>query len=171
LARRNEPFAFHRNHKQKLIRILRGKGSGWRWIDLPLDLRDFAGAAGNLDVVEVLQVEPKLGVVVEITRQTQSGLCGNPPTPMHNFSNASCWNMELERELVDGQMKRFHEIFAKDFAGVDRGHESFVFFHVSKLSLVIIHDFNSVTMAVTPDKTDAPLLVATNRVLAFAASF
>lgn len=102
-------------------------------MDLLFDFREFAGSAGDFDVVKVLQVEPELRVRVEVTRQAQSCLGSDTAASMHNFSDAGCWHVEFERELVDGKMKRLHEVLAKDFAGMDRRHESPVFFHVCKL--------------------------------------
>lgn len=140
-------------------------------MDLLLNLRDFSGAAGDFDVVEVLQVEPELRVRVEVTRQAQSCLSGDAAASMHNFADAGCWYVEFESELVDGKMERLHKVLAEDFAGMDRRHKRFVFFHIKAPLLVIIHDFNSVTVAVTPDKADAPLLIDANRMLSLAISF
>jgi hypothetical protein len=40
------------------------------------------------EIVEVLQIQPKLCVVVEIPRQSQGSLRGDPPTLMHNLADA-----------------------------------------------------------------------------------
>jgi hypothetical protein len=40
---------------------------------------------------------------------------------MHNFTNAGSGHVQFERQPIDRQVERLHEILTKDFTRVDRG--------------------------------------------------
>jgi hypothetical protein len=134
-------------------------------VDLALDLVDLASAARNLEIVEVLQIEPELGVGVEISRQAEGGFRSNPPAPMHNLTDAGGRNVQVERELVHGEPQGLHEVFAEHLAWVDRGHQRLSLGHPYLSLLVIINDLHAVAMAAAPLEADSPLLIDANRVL------
>jgi hypothetical protein len=121
---------------------------------------------GDFEVIEVLQIQPKLGIGVEKSRQPQSCFRGNAAAFMDNFTDAGRWNVQFEGKLVDRELQRFHEIFAQNLSGMDWGHEplSFLFAHDFTL-LVIINDFDAMAMAIAPSETDPPLVVNADRVL------
>lgn len=54
-------------------------------MNLLLYLRDLPRAAGNLNIIEILQIEPKFRVRVEVTRQPQSLVGRNAASSAHNF--------------------------------------------------------------------------------------
>src|SRR3989338_8542988 len=123
-----------------------------------------AGASGYFQVVEVLQVEPELGIGVEVARQAQGSIGANATALVHNFTNPGGGNTKFQRQLVDGEAERLHEILPENFAGVDRRQERLSH---DALFLMIICDFHFVGVATTPDKADSPLVVDSNRVLPF----
>lgn len=105
-----------------------------RGVYLALDFGDFPRAAGTFEIIEVLKIEPKFGIGVEVASQAESGLSGDPATLVHNFANPGGRNVEFERELVDRQAEGLHKILAEDFAGMDRRHQRLVLSHdVSQL--------------------------------------
>jgi hypothetical protein len=133
---------------------------------LALNLRDFAGTPGDFQIVEILQIQPKLSIRAEIPRESQRGLRCDSPALVHDFTDAGCRYVQFERQPVDRQMERLHEILTQDFTRVDRRKQHFRFAHNPFASLVIIDNFYIVTMTVAPNETDSPLIVDPNRMLA-----
>jgi hypothetical protein len=59
---------------------------------------------------------------------------------------------------------RFHEIFPKNLARMNRRLQLPGLLH-GHLLVVIIRDFDVISIATAPDKTDTPLIVDANRIL------
>ena len=100
-------------------------------LDLAVDLGGFAGAALALEIVKILEVEPKFGVGLEIARQAQGGFRSDAAALVHDFSNARGGDVQLEGEFVYRQAKGLHEIFAQDFSRVHGRHQLFRLGHNS----------------------------------------
>jgi hypothetical protein len=71
---------------------------------------------------------------MEVSPQTQGSLRSDPAALMHNFPYARRRNMQFERELVDCQAKRLHEILTEDFTGMHRRHKRFGLVHLQLLA-------------------------------------
>jgi hypothetical protein len=139
------------------------------WVDMALDIGNNAGSASEFERVESLQIEPEFRIGFEVAGQTC--VRGNAAALVNNFANASCRYMEIDGQLIDGQAQRLHEVFEENLSGMNRRKQLCSFSHgdCSHL-LVIVHDFHVVTMAIPPYKTDSPLVVNPDGMLAFAAA-
>jgi hypothetical protein len=79
--------------------------------------------------------------------------------------------MEIDGQLIDGQLQRLHEVLEENLSGMNRRKHLCSFSHGdSSHLLVIVHDFHVVTMAIPPYKTDSPLVVNPDGMLAFVAA-
>lgn len=140
-----------------------------RWLHAALDIRRRTGSSNLFQIKKILQIQPEFGIRLEIPRQAQCRVRGYAAPLMHDLANPSRGDVQIERELVDGQIQGLHEIFAQDFAGMDRRLKWLGLLH-DHLSFVIIHNLHVITMAIAPDKADAPLIVNANRMLARSAT-
>jgi hypothetical protein len=66
---------------------------------LMLNFRNLSCPPGNLQVVEVLQIEPEFSISVEIPGEAQGSLRSDTPTLVHNFSNSRRRYVQFERKL------------------------------------------------------------------------
>lgn len=112
-----------------------------------------------------LEIEPYFGGPTEVTLQAQGCIRGDSPPSFHNLIDAPRRDADVFCQPVFGQGKREEKVIPQDFAGMDGS----VCFH-DKFS-VVIDDFNLVRAIVFPAETDAPLVVDSDGVLAFAVSF
>lgn len=119
------------------------------WVDMALDIGNNAGTASELELAESLQLEPEFRIGFEVAAAL-----------VNNFANASCWHLKIDGQLIDGQAQRLHEVFdeklsamnrRKQLCSLSRGDSSHL--------LVIVCDFQVVTMAIPPYKTDSPVVV------------
>src|SRR5712691_8638642 len=88
--------------------------------------------------IEVLKIQPELRVGVEVSRQPQGSLRGDAAPFVHNFTDACSRDMQLERQLVDGEAERLHKILTEDFPRMDRRHQRFRLAHVQISPLLVI---------------------------------
>ena len=131
---------------------------------LALDFDRRARASLDFEVEEVLQIEPELGIGVEVARQAQGCVGGDAAALMHNFADAGRRHVQVERQPVDREGERLHEILAQDLARMDRRHQSLRLAH-GKFSSVVIHNLHFVGMTLAPDEADPPPVVDANRML------
>jgi hypothetical protein len=107
------------------------------------------GTASESELVESLQLEPEFRIGFEVAAAL-----------VNNFANAGCWHTEIDGQLIDGQAHRLPEVFEENLSGINRRKQ------LCSLSrgdsshlLVLVNDFQVVTMAIPPYKTDSPLVV------------
>jgi hypothetical protein len=86
-------------------------------MDLPLNFYRCTRTSFDLEVEEVLQVEPELRIRIEVARQPQGGVRRDAATLVHDLTYARCRHVEVERQLVDREAERFHKVLAKHLAG------------------------------------------------------
>jgi hypothetical protein len=91
-------------------------------LDLTFDFGGFSCTSGDFEVVEILEIEPKFRVGVEISREAKSCFGGDAAAFVNNFADSSGRDAEFQSELVDGEMERLHEVLAENFAGMDWRH-------------------------------------------------
>ena len=90
---------------------------------MAFDFGGFSCAFRYFEVVEILEIEPKFGVGVKISREAEGGFGGDAAALVSNFTDACGRDTQFQSELVDGQIQRLHEVLAEDFAGVDWRHQ------------------------------------------------
>lgn len=76
-------------------------------LHLPFNLGAFARPPLALQIVEILQIQPELGIRFEVARQAQRGLRGDAPPLVHDFSNARRRHMQLQRQLLTDRPSGF----------------------------------------------------------------
>src|SRR6266446_1848278 len=135
---------------------------------LTLYFGDLARTPCNFQIKEILEVQPELGVRVEVSCQAQRSLRRDSAPLVYYFADTSSGHVQFERKLVDCQAEWLHKVLTEDFTRMHRRHSLFRLAHIYLFfSLVIVDDFHIVAMALTPDKTDSPLIIDPNRVLPF----
>ena len=95
-----------------------------------------------------------------------------PRRLVDNLADAGNRNVQLQREAVDRNSQRLHELLAEHFARVNRrtGDIPAAFrtldAHIfASLRSVVIDDFHIIDAIVLPTETDAPLVVDANAML------
>jgi hypothetical protein len=73
----------------------------------------------DLQIVKLLEVQPKLWCGSKEARQAQSRVGCDGSLAVHNFRNAGHGDMQLDRELVHAQPERVHELLEKNFTGMN----------------------------------------------------
>src|SRR5215470_10036527 len=66
---------------------------------------------------------------MEVPSKAEGSLRCYSPAFVHNFTDASGRHVQLERQLIDRQLKRLHEILSEDFTWVDRRQQLFRLTH------------------------------------------
>lgn len=127
---------------------------------LALDIRQ--PCALSRQIVGGLQVHPEFGGVPEVQRKTKGRIGCDRTLSFCDLIDAAGRNAEVDRQLVFCDSKRDEKFIGEDFTGVNRREFGHVF------GSVIIDDLYSVRMAAAPFKTDAPLVVNTDRILSCA---
>ena len=84
----------------------------------------------QLDVVVSLQIHPELGCGSKISCQPKSRVRADRPLATSDVIDASHRHLQLDREAVDCQPKRFQKILPQRFAGMDRRHGLGFFCHI-----------------------------------------
>ena len=119
------------------------------------------GLARHLCIVMGLQVKPALSICAEKCRQTQRSIRCNAAQPVDNLIDATWGYFDGLRQRVLTDAHRLQKVFQQDFAGMRQrnftGHD-----HSPS---VVIDNLNAPRMAVSPFKTQAPLIVDTDAVL------
>jgi hypothetical protein len=134
-------------------------------LDAAFDFRCRSGSPDFFEIEKILQIQPELSVGLEVPGQAQGGVRRDAAPLMHDLPNTGGGDMQLKREFIDRQSMRLHEIFPKNLARMHGRLQLFGLLH-GRLLVVIIHDFHVKSIATAPDKTDTPLIVDANRILA-----
>jgi hypothetical protein len=91
-------------------------------VHLALYLGDLAGTPCNFQIKEILEVQPELGVGVELSCQAQSGLRRDSAPLVHYFTDTRRWHVQFECKPVDCQAERLHKVLQEDFTRMHRRH-------------------------------------------------
>lgn len=119
----------------------------------------------ELLIVVGLEVKPDFGGPAEVALEAERGIGSDGPLAFDDFIDAPGRDANILCQAVFGKAQRGEEIFAQDFAGMD-GSECF---HGS--GSVVLDNFDLVRTVLLPAEADAPWVVDSNGVLAFAVSF
>ena len=121
------------------------------------------GVLSYIKIVIHLQSQPELRRHLKIPCQSQCGISGNGTFSMDNLVDTTRRNMNIfgQPVLADffGPQKLFHE----DFSRVKREHFLFTHGHL----LMVIDDFNVISVFFLPDETNTPLIIYSDAVLTF----
>jgi len=133
-------------------------------VDLLVDLcADYA--FGDSEIEIGLKSEPKLGRNTEVFAQSQRGVGSDSAFPVHNSADAAGWNSDFPGESIDTDVHWLHELLEKNLSRMNRIEQ---FFARHKSSLVIVDDFDVVSVAIFPNEANAPLTINANAMLALA---
>jgi hypothetical protein len=78
---------------------------------------------------------------------------------LHNLIDPASINANFNRQPILTQVQRLEKFFQQDFSGMNGGQFSLA--HLSP-STVIIRDLNVIRMIISPNETDAPLIINPN---------
>ncbi len=102
-------------------------------------------------------------------RQPQSGIHGNASFAVDDLIYSPWRDLQGPGQSVPGNSHRFHELFQKDFSGMDRRYSFSVHWNHP---LVIINDFNFMGIVVfRPNKANTKLIVNPNTILPLSVVF
>jgi len=145
-----------------------GAGSGYRGRRLKRApgfdfLLDFARlfVAGEAQVIIGLEAGPHLRRRPEVASQPESGVGRDAALLQNDFVDASRRHPQCLRQGILGQAKRFHELLAENFAGVNRRQ----LFRLHRVFLVIVHNFYAEGIRAFPPEANPPLIVDSDAVL------
>src|SRR5215472_368850 len=113
----------------------------------------------RLQLVIPLHVEPELRRGAEVASQAQCGTPGDPASLDDDRLDAGDRDAEVLGEPVSADPERFHKLFPKLFAGMNRRQIAH-----AKTS-VVVDDLNLVGVALVPHETDPPPVIDANAVL------
>lgn len=82
------------------------------------DLR-LQGAGRDPHVVLGLQVQPKAWLHAEVQAEAKCRIGRNRAVAVDQFTDAARRDIDVGGKLARGNTERFHEVFQKNFAGVD----------------------------------------------------
>jgi len=110
-----------------------------------------------------LQIHPTLSISAEKTGQPQGRIRRNRSFPGDDFSDAPLLYADGLGKPVLGNLHGFQKILQQNFAGIHRGQVSFHGFS----PLMVINNFDIISMAVLPVEAYPPLIVDPDAPLAF----
>ena len=91
-----------------------------RRVHLALYLGDLARTPCNFQIKEILEVQPKLGIRVEVACQAQRSLRRDSAPLVYYFADASRRHVQFECKPVDCQAERLHKVLPEDFTRMHR---------------------------------------------------
>jgi hypothetical protein len=120
----------------------------------------------QFQVVPYLQVEPESVRRSKEPRQSQGCICRNRPLASNNLIDASWWNADILGQTILADPQGREILFQKNLAWMDWGwltswHEC---------ASMIVNNLDLVGVAGLPAKTNTPLIVDPNTVLALSIS-
>lgn len=114
---------------------------------------------GGLLVIVGLEVQPDLGGPAEVAFEPQGAIDRERPLALHDFIDAPGRDADVFSHPVFRKTEGDQEVLAENFAGMNGG----VCFHGGS---VVIDDFDIVRAVRFPNKTETPLVIDTDGVLA-----
>jgi len=134
-----------------VVRVVRRGALGHTSMDSLVDLcADHA--FGDSEIEVGLKSEPKLGGDTKVFAQSERSVCGDSTLPIDDIADAPGCDSDIPGELVNANAHRLHEFFQKDLPWMNR-LELFLARHIS--SLMIVNNLNVVSIAASPEKTEA----------------
>ena len=121
------------------------------------------GVLSYIKIVIHLQSQPELRRHLKIPCQSQCGISGNGTFSMDNLVDTTRRNMDVFGQSVLADFFRLQKLFHEDFSRVKREHFLFTHGHL----LMVIDDFNVISVFFLPDKTNTPLIIYSDAVLTF----
>jgi hypothetical protein len=124
---------------------------------------------GDAEIVGSLKIDPELGCVTEISRQTQRGIRIEGASTIDDLAQSIYWNFQFARQATHSKTQRLHEVFFENLSWVYWLHSA-IFLGHDRL-LVIINNLNVKRITIAPNETDAILIVDADAVLALPIAF
>lgn len=112
---------------------------------------------GKIKVILTLQIEPKLCACPEVTAKTQRGIGCNCPLAANDLLEPVTRYMQFFGKRSRRQSVIRQKVLGKDLTGMDRA-DNLSGGHCFS-PLVVIDNFNFISIAFVPDKADAPLAI------------
>src|SRR2546422_9149094 len=82
------------------------------------------GMNGDAEIVGSLKIDPELGCVAEVARQTQRGIGVERPSTFDDLADSVYRNFQFARQTSDRESQGLHEVFSKNLSGVNRRHSA-----------------------------------------------
>ena len=121
------------------------------------------GVLSYIKIVIHLQSQPELRRHLKISCQPQCSISGNRTFPVNDLIDTTWRNMDVLGQSVLADFFRLQKLFHEDFSRVKREHFLFTHGHL----LMVIDDFNVISVFFLPDKTNTPLIIYSDAVLTF----
>ena len=121
------------------------------------------GVLSYIKIVIHLQSQPELRRHLKIPCQSQCCVSGNGTFSMDNLVDTTRRNMDIFGQPVLADFFRLQKLFHEDFSRVEREHFLFTHGHL----LMVIDDFNVISVFFLPYETNTPLIIYSDAVLAF----
>ena len=121
------------------------------------------GVLSYIKIVIHLQSQPELRRHLKISCQPQCSISGNRTFPVNDLIDTTWRNMDVLGQSVLADFFRLQKLFHEDFSRVEREHFLFTHGHL----LMVIDDFNVISVFFLPDKTNTPLIIYSDAVLTF----
>ena len=123
-------------------------------------LSAFARISHHVKLIGDLAVEPEFRAVAEIGGKTHRRISGNAALSGNDALNPTLGHAGAQRQARLAQAHGLQKFLIQDFARMNGRHA--VMHHGL---LMVVNDFNTVGVALTPGKADAPLAVDADAVL------
>ena len=121
------------------------------------------GVLSYIKIVIHLQSQPELWRHLKIPCQSQCCVSGNGTFSMDNLVDTTRRNMNIFGQSVLADFFRLQKLFHEDFSRVKREHFLFTHGHL----LMVIDDFNVISVFFLPYETNTPLIIYSDAVLTF----
>ena len=121
------------------------------------------GVLSYIKIVIHLQSQPELRRHLKIPCQSQCCVSGNGTFSMDNLVDTTRRNMDIFGQSVLADFFRLQKLFHEDFSRVEREHFLFTHGHL----LMVIDDFNVISVFFLPYETNTPLIIYSDAVLTF----
>ena len=121
------------------------------------------GVLSYIKIVIHLQSQPELRRHLKISCQPQCSISGNRTFPVNDLIDTTWRNMDVLGQSVLADFFRLQKLFHEDFSRVKREHFLFTHGHL----LMVIDDFNVISVFFLPDETNTPLIIYSDAVLTF----
>ena len=121
------------------------------------------GVLSYIKIVIHLQSQPELRRHLKIPCQSQCCVSGNGTFSMDNLVDTTRRNMNIFGQSVLADFFRLQKLFHEDFSRVEREHFLFTHGHL----LMVIDDFNVISVFFLPYETNTPLIIYSDAVLTF----
>ena len=121
------------------------------------------GVLSYIKIVIHLQSQPELRRHLKISCQPQCSISGNRTFPVNDLIDTTWRNMDVLGQSVLADFFRLQKLFHEDFSRVKREHFLFTHGHL----LMVIDDFNVISVFFLPYETNTPLIIYSDAVLTF----